>query len=55
MRNECIEVDIVTVCGKQAKKLIFNEIKINRRKAKLKKLIKEVRQLRKKLNEQKSN
>lgn len=42
----CIEVQVVRLCGKDAIRYIRMEIKENRRKRLLLKLIREVRQLR---------
>jgi ribosomal protein L18E len=45
------EVQVYTICGKQARQLIFKEIKQNMRNRKLKRLIVEVRKLRRLIND----
>jgi len=46
----CRKVEIHYICGKEARKLFFKEIKENRRNQKLKRLIIEVRRLRRQIN-----
>lgn len=49
----CVEVHVIRLCGKDAIRYMRREVKENKRKRLLLRLIKEVRQLRRQANESK--